>query len=170
MSCAAVQLAGGGSCLQARPAARAGRAALAAQLVAAAADRIVVGRRSSRHQPSPRVAKVATAPAHATGPLCKALAGKVGSSGAVAAGWVACENKACGRGLEMDRKGARRRLSGPVRPLGAWPVREVRGALQVGYGGREPDVESPWPAANVLESLRLEVESRRSLENGVDLA
>ena len=79
---------------------------------------------------------------------------------------MACENKACGRGLEMDRKGARRRMSGPVRPLGAWPVREVRGALWWRYVGRIPDVESRWTAANVLERLRLEVESPRSFING----
>ena len=54
-----------------------------------------------------------------------------------------------------------------MRPLGAWPVREVRGALLVGYGGREPDVDSCWPAANALERLRQEVESPRSLANGV---
>ena len=78
-----------------------------------------------------------------------------------------CENKECGRGLGRDLKRARERLVRAVRPLGAWPVREVRVALQVGYGGREPDVESCWPAANIFERLRFEVESRRSIENGV---
>ena len=84
---------------------------------------------------------------------------------------MACENKACGRGLEMDLKGARRRLSGPVRPLGAWPVREVRGALRRRYSGSVPDVESRCPAADALVRLHFEVEtSRRSFENGKDSA
>ena len=56
------------------------------------------------------------------------------------------------------------------KPLGAWPVREVRGALWWRYVGRIPDVESRWPAANVLERLRLEVESRRSIEIGEESA
>ena len=83
---------------------------------------------------------------------------------------MACENEACGRGLGMDRKGARRRLSGPVRPLGAWPVREVRGALRKGYGERVPSSRTRWPAAKALERLRLEVESPCSFVNGVESA
>ena len=83
---------------------------------------------------------------------------------------MACENEACGRGLGMDPKGARRRLLKPVRPLGAWLAREVRGALRKGYGERVPSSRTRWPAAKALERLRLEVESRRSFVNGVELA
>ena len=79
---------------------------------------------------------------------------------------MACENEACGRGLGMDRKGARRRLLKPMRPLGAWAVQEARGALQRGYGGRVPSSRTRWPAAKALERLRVEVESRRSFVNG----
>ena len=68
------------------------------------------------------------------------------------------------------RKRARERLAGAVRPLGACLVREVRGALQVGYAGRVPSVGSSWPAAKALKRLRLEVEIRRSFVNGVESA
>ena len=43
-----------------------------------------------------------------------------------------CENEVCGEGLGRDRKGAIRRLAGAVRPLGAWLVLGVRGALRRG--------------------------------------
>ena len=81
-----------------------------------------------------------------------------------------CENKECGRGLGRDRKRARRRLLKPVRPMGAWLAREVRGALRRGLCGRAPDFRCPCSAANALERLRFDVESRRSFGNGQDSA
>ena len=46
----------------------------------------------------------------------------------------------------------------------------VRGGLRAGHIGRVPDVESRCPAADALEHLRVEVESRRPFENGVESA
>ena len=55
--------------------------------MAVAAGRVVVGRRSSHRHSSPRVATVATGPAHAPEPLSRARAGSFGSSsGGEAAG------------------------------------------------------------------------------------
>ena len=81
-----------------------------------------------------------------------------------------CENKECGRGLGRDLKRARERLVRAVRPLGAWPVLGVRGALRRAYCGRVPSARSGWPAADALQRLRLVVESRCSFDNGVESA
>ena len=70
---------------------------------AAAAGRVVVGRRLSRRQPSPAVAQLTKAPVHAPRPLFRARSGNFGSSGGEAGGWVACKKGACGGALALGR-------------------------------------------------------------------